>query len=132
MQPQKHKNKTHTTIANKKKNIKVLLMKIGFYLIGSVVHPPVIMDIVCYSGYKLIFVVLNLALFSVFHSDILYYIFSVTTGVFFSFQKKKQGIKKCLHTFVFLSVCVCVCLCVCYENRYISGSIYDTKFAALF
>eukprot|EP00484_Ammonia_sp_Unknown_P028675 CAMPEP_0197040140 /NCGR_PEP_ID=MMETSP1384-20130603/16888_1 /TAXON_ID=29189 /ORGANISM="Ammonia sp." /LENGTH=437 /DNA_ID=CAMNT_0042470845 /DNA_START=30 /DNA_END=1343 /DNA_ORIENTATION=- len=60
--------------------IEVLLMKIGFYLIGSVAVPPYWLDIVCYTGYKLVFVTINLVINLIFPSLILYYVISITTG----------------------------------------------------
>lgn len=62
--------------------IEVLLMKIGFYLIGSVATPPYWIDIICYVGYKLIFVTINLILNLVWANLIFYYIVSVATGIF--------------------------------------------------
>lgn len=61
--------------------IEVLLMKIGFYLIGSVATPPYWLDIVCYAGYKLVFVTINLIINLIFPSLIIYYIISITTGI---------------------------------------------------
>merc|ERR1712003_422574 len=61
--------------------LEVLLMKIGFYLIGSVATPPYWLDLVCYAGYKLVLVVGNLAVHLVCDSLVLYYVVSVATGV---------------------------------------------------
>ena len=62
--------------------IEVLLMKIGFYLIGSVANPPYWIDIICYTGYKLIFVTINLILNLIWANLIFYYVVSLTTGIF--------------------------------------------------
>eukprot|EP01084_Bolivina_argentea_P018871 35115_1 len=61
--------------------IEVLLMKIGFYLIKSVATPPFWLDIVCYTGYKLVFVTINLVINLILDSLIAYYVISVTTGI---------------------------------------------------
>eukprot|EP00485_Elphidium_margaritaceum_P017809 CAMPEP_0202726736 /NCGR_PEP_ID=MMETSP1385-20130828/184763_1 /ASSEMBLY_ACC=CAM_ASM_000861 /TAXON_ID=933848 /ORGANISM="Elphidium margaritaceum" /LENGTH=418 /DNA_ID=CAMNT_0049392963 /DNA_START=10 /DNA_END=1266 /DNA_ORIENTATION=- len=60
--------------------VEVLLMKIGFYLIGSVATPPYWLDIVCYTGYKLVFVTINLIINLILPSLVLYYAISIATG----------------------------------------------------
>ena len=60
--------------------IEVVLMKIGFYLIGSVATPPYWLDVVCYAGYKILFVVINLVINLIFPNLILYYLVSFGTG----------------------------------------------------
>eukprot|EP00483_Globobulimina_turgida_P000037 UN00037 len=61
--------------------VEVLLMKIGFYFIGSVATPPFWLDIVCYTGYKLVFVTINLIIYLIFASQFLYYVISIATGI---------------------------------------------------
>lgn len=56
-------------------------MKLGFYLIGTIANPPILMDLICYSGYKLVFVTLNLLIFLMIDSLIAYYIVSIGTGI---------------------------------------------------
>jgi len=58
----------------------VLIMKSGFWFIGDVAVPPFWLDLICYAGYKLIFVVLNLGIFTLFPSLVVYYIVSIVTG----------------------------------------------------
>ncbi|ETO26313.1 hypothetical protein RFI_10824, partial [Reticulomyxa filosa] len=58
----------------------VLIMKSGFWFIGNVAVPPFWLDLICYAGYKLIFVVLNLGIFTLFPSLTVYYIVSIVTG----------------------------------------------------
>lgn len=60
--------------------IEVCLMKIGFYLI-NITYSPYWLDLICYVGYKLIFVVINLGIFSLFNSLIVYYFVSISTGI---------------------------------------------------
>ena len=60
--------------------IEVVLMKIGFYLIGSVATPPYWLDVVCYAGYKVLFVIINLVINLIFPNLILYYLVSFGTG----------------------------------------------------
>ena len=55
-------------------------MKLGFYFIGTMAIPPYWLDIVCYAGYKLVFVTINLMLNLIFPSLIIYYIISLSTG----------------------------------------------------
>jgi len=61
--------------------VEVFLMKIAFYLIGSVATPPYWLDIVCYAGYKLVYVTINLVINLIFDSLIIYYVISITTGL---------------------------------------------------
>ena len=60
--------------------IEVCLLKLGFYLIG-IQYTPYWLDLICYVGYKLIFVVINLFIFTIVNSLIIYYIISISTGI---------------------------------------------------
>jgi len=60
--------------------VEVVLMKIGFYLIGSVATPPYWLDVVCYAGYKVLFVTINLVINLIFPNLFLYYLVSFGTG----------------------------------------------------